>query len=342
MKKPRKKKQIRNRPGLMEYLTQRLGVPSGTGPEYKFFCPFCIDRLGDESSHRKLTFNLAKVVFHCWRCKYGKGNLERFFRDLNGGVLRIVELSLIRGEVTIPREKIAATVRNLLYRDEERKALKAVDLPPEMVRLTQRQWDDPPTRLKRGIKYLKDRKITFGQVEWFDIGYCPTGRYGQRLVFPLYQGGDQIYFTTRYAGKSERKTLNPRWEDGYYSASTTLLNFDSVVGEPIVSIVEGPFDMMAHEHAVSLTGKGMSDAQIVLLQMLAELGTEEFVVSLDAGAGQDADDIYHRLLGRVPKVSVLLLDHGDPDERRDELTALMGQRKTLSLTDRVKGRFAKD
>lgn len=342
MKKPQKKKQIRNRPGLMEYLRQRLGVPSGNGPEYKFYCPFCIDRTGSESSKRKLTFNVAKTAFHCWRCGYGTRNLERLFRDLNGGVLRFAELTLVRGEVTIPQEKIAATVRDLLYKTKERKVLKVVGLPPEMVRLTQRQWDEPSVRLKRGINYLKQRGILYAQVEWFDIGYCPTGDYAQRLVFPVYQGGEQIYFTTRYAGKTEKKTLNPTWEEGYHSAGTTLLNFDGVVGAPIVSIVEGPFDMMAHAHAVALTGKGISDAQIVLLQLLAEMGAEEFVVSLDAGAGRDADNIYHQLLGRVPKVTVLLLDRGDPDERKDELHALMGTRRTLSLLDRVKGRFGKD
>lgn len=327
----------------MAYLTQRLGAPSGNGPEYKFYCPFCIDRVGSESSKRKLTFNVAKVAFRCWRCLFGTRNLERVFRDLNGGVLRFAELALIRGEVTIPSRKIAATVRDLLYQDEERKVLKPVGLPSEMVRLTQRQWDEPSVRVKRGVNYLKkDRDITFAQVEWFDIGYCPTGRYGQRLVFPLYQGGSQIYFTTRYAGKAEKKTLNPMFEDGYYSAGTTLLNFDSVVGEPVVSIVEGPFDAMAHAHAVSLTGKGISDAQVGLLRLLAELGTEEFVVSLDAGAGRDADELYQELQGCVPKVSILPLDHGDPDERRDELPALMKQRRALSLTDRVKGRFTKD
>ena len=50
----------KSRPGLLRYLEKRLGSFTGSGPEYQFWCPFCIDRVGDESSKRKLRFNDAK------------------------------------------------------------------------------------------------------------------------------------------------------------------------------------------------------------------------------------------------------------------------------------------
>lgn len=305
--------------------------------------PFCIDRMGSESTKRKMNFNIEKVAFHCWRCEYGKSNLERFFRDLNGGVLRIVEAALIRGEIRPPKAKnLVAQIAKMIYVDEKVKALRSVKLPPEMESLTQCQWDDPPLRLKRAIRYLKERGTGPASVHKFKIGYCPTGRYAQRLVFPVFQGGKQIYFTTRFAGKHYTKALNAQKQDGYHGRSTCLLNYDGVVGAKVVAVVEGAFDLMAHQHAVGLIGKEISDTHIDLLLALAKLGTEEFVISLDAGAGKSADKVRSKLAGYGPKVTMLVLKRGDPHDNRAKLPALMAQRSSPNLRDRIRQRFTKD
>lgn len=322
---------------MLDYLTKRLGSCRGKGPEYEFYCPFCIDRTGDESRHRKLWINVEKGKAYCFRCEYGSHTLARFFRDLNGGSLKLVELAIIKGERTPPTTDVKEAVREMLFsslQDEEE--LKSHKLPSLARRVTQCHSQ---AHFKRAVTYLKGRGILKTLWVRFDIHFAPAGRYAQRLVFPVYQNSEQVYFTTRAVNDDPRKSLNPENEDGFYRRTDCLLNFDSVIGAPLVAVVEGPFDCMAFPHAVALLGKTISGRQVRLLEGLMEHGTEEFVVALDSDAAKDADEIYRTLLGRVPKVSVLSLESGDPDERRGELAKLMEGRGEPTLRARVRGRI---
>ncbi len=332
--------------GLLDYLDRRLGSHTGSGPEYQFFCPVCIDRMGDESDKRKLWVNTSKGMAVCYRCGYGARTLLSLFRMMNGGRLRIEELRIIKGTRTPPKVSVVSELLQLFYApDDPEEELSPVRLPREYRPLAD-EFVDTPLPLRNGVNYLKRRHISPAKAAAFNIGYCPTGQYAGYLVFPVWQGGEQVYFTTRYAGKVGPKDLkckNPVNQDGYHTRNTCLLNFDGVLGAPVVAIVEGGFDMMAHEAAVGLMGKTVDETQIRLLELLAENGTEEFVVSLDKDAGREADRLFQALNGRLPKVSLLALADGDPDDHREELPALMDARKEeLGISDRVRLRFSGD
>ena len=151
------KKSRRKYPGLIEYLEKRLGSARGNTAEQEFFCPFCIDRLGDEAETRKLYINIVTGKAFCFRCQYGAPGLQRLFRDLNGGSLRFVELALIRGEMEPIRTTVRKAVLAMLYEDDESaEELKPVPMPPEAVSLSQCQWDSPPMLLRHPIRYLRD------------------------------------------------------------------------------------------------------------------------------------------------------------------------------------------
>ena len=119
-----------------------------------------------------------------------------------------------------------------------------------------------------------------------------------------------------------------------------MLNFDAVIEQPVVALVEGPLDCMAHKHAVGILGKRLSPMQFALLELLVAHGTKEFVVSLDSDA--EMGRVYDTLVGRVPEVSVLPLTRGDPHDRRAELSKLMQQRRPLGITDRVRQRLGRN
>ena len=292
--------------------------------------------MGDESSNRKLWINVEKRKAYCFRCEYGTHSLARFFRDLNGGPLKLIELGILRGEQTPPTTDVKTAVREMLFASlQDQPKLKRHKLPPEALRVTLCHLQ----ALKRGINYLKQRGVEESRWQEFDIRFAPAGRYGQRLLFPVYQNGEQVYFHTRYAGEHQCKNLNPPNEEGFYRRTDCLLNFDNVIGAAQVAIVEGAFDCLAFPSAVALMGKTIGDRQVALLEALAEHGTEEFVVALDANTGRDADEIYSSLLGRVPQVTMLTLDHGDPHDRKKELAKLLEGRGTPSLRERVRGRI---
>ncbi len=334
---------------LMDYLVKRLGPYTGRGPEYQFYCPFCVDRLGDESSSRKLWINLDKMKAHCWRCDYKAGGLRKVFMDLNGGVLKMDELRLLRGEFYPPVESLRSAVAEALYAGDpdETDELSPIAVPAEMYPLAdymraRARGEKVPPEVRRGLAYLDRRGVEIELVRAFNIGYCHDGRYGQRLVFPVVQNEEQVYFATRSVSpRTKKKSLNPENEPGRYSKEKCLLNYDRVIGAEVVSVVEGPFDCAAFENAVGIGGKGISLTQVALLVALVPFGLQEVVVCLDSDAGADAEVTYAALVNRVPKVSILYLDHGDPWDRREELDGLMEGRGEPRVLSSVQHRLAR-
>jgi hypothetical protein len=350
-----KSKFDRDHDGLIEYLDKRLGTHTGSGPEYQYYCPFCIDRLGSESDFRRLWINAAKGQGFCFRCEYRIGNIETFFRAMNNGAIRYEELAILKGQRReLPKaHEVKQSVAAIFAAEEETppEELEPVLPPPETVWLETflEKGVERPMPVKRAFNYLKRRGVPLRFVAKYSIGYCWTGDYAGYLVFPVIMGGEIVCFTTRWAGvkppgDGSMKSKNPKKREGVYSREACLLNFDGCIGAPVVSVVEGPFDVMAHEAAVGMMGKAIGKRHLALLDLLAQYGTEEFVVSLDSDAGKDAENMYRSLLGRAPRVTVLELDEGDPWSRRSELPALMEDRGDglRTAASRVKLRLTGD
>lgn len=327
---------------LEGYLDRRLGVHSGHKPELLWPCPACIDRRGSESQKPKLAVNIDKRVGHCWRCGFSFRSLAVLFRYMNGGKLFSEEIDLLhKSTPPPPRSDLKATVFGIMLNNQGEEAiLRPVPLPSEMLRLA----DESDASCGLAHRYLKERGVLGLDVVDFNIGYCSTGRYAKRLIFPIYQGGRCVYFTTRSVEGDWLKTLNPKGQPDSFTKSDCLLNYDEVVGSKIVVIVEGPFDCMAFSggaKAVALMGKTISQPQLRLIESLCDEGLEEVVVCLDAEARQEAEGIYRCLLNRVSSVTVLALPSGDPHDNRRNLSELMGARGEPTPKDRVLGRLRK-
>tara|TARA_R100001086_G_scaffold192515_4_gene109743 strand:- start:584 stop:1630 length:1047 start_codon:yes stop_codon:yes gene_type:complete len=325
------------KPSIIEYLDRRLGKHSGRGPEFTWPCPVCIDRLGSESRKPKLHVHVDRGMGHCFRCDYGFRSLRSLFLTINDGTLRIEELRLLKRYTDRDPRGPRASVMEALRIDPKfgPERLRPVALPDDTVSLV-----EPRLRrtVRRALNYLEGRGVSIDLVRKHSIGYCPAGDYAGHLIFPVLQGGRQVYFTTRYAGSATGglKSKNPPKRDGYHAKSTVLLNYDRCVGKRRVALVEGPFDMMAWDNAVALLGKTINHEQVVLLERLVASGLEELVISLDAEAGAEAIALHRMLSGRVPTVSVLFLDTGDPFDQRDRLRSLLPTRRQPTAVDQVR------
>lgn len=325
---------------LVEYLDARLGQHTGNGPEFRWFCPACIDRVGSESNKQKLNVNTTRSVGHCYRCGYAFRDFAALFRMLNNGVLKMEELRILQREVRLPSSNAVDSVRQALETvSDVHVSLKPVRMPDDAIKLFAGKVSP---FAKRALRYLHGRGVTDEMIEQHQISYATSGRYAGYLLFPVFQGGAQVYFTSRFAGEATdgRKSNNPPKAEGFHGKSTCLLNYDSVVGKPRVCIVEGPFDMMAWGGcAVAIMGKAISDAQVSLIETLCRTGTREIVVSLDPDAGVKAHQIYTKLLGRVPKVTVLTLPSGDPWDNRERLNDLLRTRGVMDASAMVRARY---
>lgn len=359
---------VRKLTNLLAYLDERLGGHSGRGPEYHFYCPACVDRTGDESSKRKLGVNVAIGMGGCFRCGWGFRSFSGLFRYLNGGHIRMEEIALLRNEVQLPKSDLLTAVRTRMIR-RKHLAPRPVALPPEFELLCELPADVRSSmRYLLPFAYLRDRGVSEEKLQTYQIGYCATGEYGQRLIFPVIQNDLIVYWTNRFCGPHDMKSKNPPNVEGYHQRGTCLLNYDNCLCFPRVALVEGPFSAMAFESAalararrdfagvvagsvphsagvdvltpaLAMMGKFLTDEQRKLISAMVAKGLEEIVVALDPGAGQQADEARSALLGVVPKVSMLVLTDGDPDDERGRLPALLQGRRVPSVTDRVRQRL---
>lgn len=321
---------------LMAYLDSRLGNHTGTGPEYQYHCFACVDRVGDESAKRKLWVNVTKGKAICYRCGYKAPSVRKLFLDMNSGHLRVEEIALLKGEVrTVELTQVRHTVLGMLYADAPAFAdLWPVRLPVEFKMLSEHRGG----LCRAGWSYLQGRGVHPDVVAECQLGFCAAGDYGQRIIFPVFQHGKVVYFTNRSViHKHPIKSKNPPNVAGHFTKDHCLLGYDQCVGAPRVALVEGPFSWLGcignGMPALCLMGKTMSPVQEMLVGALVAHGLRELVVSLDADA--EAWKIYTSMLGRVPSVTVLPLEYGDPDDRKADLPDLMEERRALSVRDRV-------
>ena len=326
---------------LLSYLDARLGGHAGRGPEYQFHCPACIDRVGDESSKRKLGINLKKQVGGCFRCGFAFRSFEQLFRYLNGGAVKLDELALLRNEVSLPTATLKAEVRRKFVKTTQVEVEKKPHpLPAEYVELS--RVSGAVRRLapfSRAFEYLASRGVSEDKACEYRIGYCPKGEYEGYLVFPVVQEGQQVYFTTRYCGAHRMKSKNPLNAEGYHQRSSCLLNYDRCVGQPVVALAEGPFSALAFPFGMAMMGKFLSDDQVRLIAKLVPKGLQELMLALDPGAGIESDKAYSTLASVVPRVSVVPLVGGDPDDLKDAIPNLIEQRREPTTLDRVRQRL---
>jgi len=336
-----------NAKAVLNFVRSRLGAPEGSGSEVAFTCPFCIDRIGSESDKKKLWFNSRKGRAYCFRCQYAAKSLEKFLRDVVGGPLTGDVAALLSGYVE--RDGDISIRDELLVRlyhrpNDELNPLERHNLPAEYIDIVPYLTGEKPTPilLRNAVAYyLKVRRLPSSKAAEYAVGYCRVGTYAGRLLFPVRQNGQIVYFTTRYCGDHPVKSLNPPNVEGFYHKTDVLLNYDNVVGCPVVALCEGPISAMAHRHAVCLLGKTIAAPQIALLERLVSLGLKELVVSLDSDASKQARQIYNALLGRIPKVTLLTLASGDPDDNREIIDTLMEKRSAPTIGGTLRSRLGR-
>ena len=132
---------------------------------YAFHCPFC--------NHRKpkLEINMAtneegQNFWECWVCQTRGRTIRSLLKQLNTPKDNATEILKY-----VPRGS------QIEYRE-----LSIVELPKEYQPLYSASTTSVVANLVR--KYLYDRGLTDNDFIKYSIGYCTTGDYGGRVVFP--------------------------------------------------------------------------------------------------------------------------------------------------------------
>lgn len=283
---------------LLAFLKSHHTV-EGSWPEFRLCCPLC-----HETKYR-FGVNVEKQVAHCFRCDVALGKRELF--DLLG----FNPLPDIHGD---PSEAI----REILEEKSERKSKPAVS-GIEIEGTFMAGAKDHPLYY-RAARYLAGRGFDpYHLAETYHLILPDPGSpLDDRVIFPIIEGQEIVYYQARALGRALPKYLNPPKRICPVGKSQFIFNFSQAIQylgnnpqcERLV-ICEGIFSALAvGENAVCLFGKEASQTQ---LNLIFRSGVEKVHVLLDPGAEINALKLAAQLHTRLD-VKISFLQGGDPNE----------------------------
>ena len=278
--------------------------------QISFDCPVCsqeIKGLDHGDGKGNLEVNYKYNVFKCWVCAESHethGSIYKLIKKF-GNPRQLKKYELLRPDET---------------EDRANRVYKKVRLPKEFIPFKDASMGLKMTpQYRQAYNYIKSRNITDMMLQMYNIGFCYTGEYENRIIIPSYNEYHEVnYFVARsYLQKTKLKYKNPEAQKEIIIFNEYLINWD----EPIY-IVEGAFDSIFVPNAIPMLGKFMSDH---LFNKLYD-NAKKITIILDPDAWNDAERLYHKLnCGKLMgKVWIVKLegnkDIADLQGKLDDLT----------------------
>jgi len=219
---------------VINILDDVLGVgTSMKGDEQAHYCPFC------HHHKKKLQINLQTQQWHCWVCDAKGKRIQRLLKRLQVDSHKLKKIYEIYGDDYV------------VYSNNTEDEKVELRLPNEFRSLLEEPKGLNPT-FRKVKEYARKRGITQGDIKRYNIGYCDSGHYANRIIIPSYDSDNRLnYFIARSVFDEEKfKYKNP-------PVSKNVIMFENQINwqEPI-TLVEGVFDAMAvKRNAIPLLGK---------------------------------------------------------------------------------------
>lgn len=265
------------------YVERGANVKRG---EINIRCPFCGS--ADPSHHMGLRLDTGE--WSCWRNKRmhsGKSPVRLIAQLLRVPYWRARRLAGLE-DVALDPDGFDAVAARILGR--------TADAQPEHVRREFLRFpsefkdlhDSPP----RFYEYLRHTR-SFGTVgtrdaiDWFNLRYAVRGTYRDRIILPYYVDGHLVAWTARAIAQAEIRYRDLDRDDCLVPIKETLFNLDARMdGGRALVVVEGPLDALkidvfgrgAGVRAVALSTNSVSDAQVYLLEDMAQEFDKVFVM----------------------------------------------------------------
>ena len=247
----------------IEYVTSGPNTKRG---EVSVQCPFC----GDEDPSQHMGINLSREAWGCHRNAEHRGKSPlKLIQALLGCNAAQARLTLAQYSVSDPDSlEGALTMLNALNELDTPEAPVEVTFPPEFkegARLTNRFWNYLE---KRGYNSPIEIATKFG------LMFADTGRYKDRIIFP-------VYGVQGLVGWTGRAIIDPVSAPRYLASSdkvkTSVYGYEfAKKGGTTLFLVEGPFDALwinslstkKHVKAVALMGTSVTVPQFCVIKKL--------------------------------------------------------------------------
>jgi DNA primase len=253
----------KNRLTVLSILNDVMGVGTSLkNDEVVFYCPFC------HHHKKKLNVNLETQKFHCWVCNAKCRITKSLLLRLNVDRSNIQKINNIYGD-SVETFSQKSDERVILYLPKE---FKPLHFAPKSINPV----------YNKAIHYLKNRGVSLDDIAKYNIGYCETGIYQNRIIVPSYsEEGNLNYFIARsfYEDTKLKYKLPP--------VSRDIIMFENQINwnEPIV-LIEGVYDSFSvKRNAIPLLGKYILPN---LKKKIFDKGVKEVVLLLDSDAVLDS------------------------------------------------------
>jgi hypothetical protein len=310
-----------------------------------FHCPFC----PTPSDLPKLGVNTRDGRVFCFKCEFSASHPKWVLYHLNGGRFDLADQAAMLGSA-IASGNISRDVRRALRLSGTRQGKPAKPLADEpLPDGCIPAWDH-----EKSLRYIasrgyrdSDRVRTIARR--YCVSYCRLGRYRGYLMFPcLFPGDSRVrWWTNRYCGDAEIKSLNPTTREGHFTKSDVLLGYAQAYGRRRITFVEGPFSMFAIAYAlgkktapVCLCGSSpLTRSQRALVRALVTAGAKEFCVGTDPDKPAFAESLASTLSDYGVPVTRIPLVGGDPDDLVDDLPKIWESRAPVGVSGSVASRL---
>jgi DNA primase len=271
---------------VLDYLEKLLGKSHKRAREnYAFYCPFC-------NHHKpKLEVNLhtndkGENPWECWVCNT-KGRTVR---------------SLLK-QLKVDSTVISEVTKHIQKGSTDALISFSLELPKAFVPLTE---TTSSILVNRAKKYLYSRGMTDNDFLKYNIGYCSTGEYSDRIIVPSYDDKGSLNF---FVGRTISDTASFKYKNP--SVSKDIVAFENFINWDVpVVLCEGVFDAMAvKRNAIPLLGKTLSQS---LMRKLALNKVKDVYIALDKDALKSALTISDQLLSLGKRVYLVDMNDKDP------------------------------
>lgn len=274
---------------LIIYLDSILGSSyTLRNGEMAYFCPFC------NHYKRKLQVNLDTFKWHCWVCNVGGVSIKSLMKKVGVTPEQFNYLLSI----------IGSTSYNTNYKNNEIKD-EEINLPKEFKLL---YYKSTSMIYSHAMSYLKRRNISPAEILKYNIGYCESGLYKNRIIIPSYDDiGKLNYFVGRdIFPDSKMKYRNP-------PVSKNIIPFDLYINYNIPLILcEGVMDSISiRRNAIPMLGKFPSKK---LIQKIVDEKVKTIYIALDSDAKKDSIKLSEYFLNLNIDVHLLDMGESDPSE----------------------------
>ena len=220
---------------VVTILDEVLGVgTSMKNDEQAHYCPFC------HHHKKKLQINLKTQYWHCWVCDAKGRKIQRLLKRLHVDSRKLKKIYEIYGDDYV------------VYSQDTEDEKVELRLPNEFQSLLKVPKGKINPVYRKALKYAEDRGITTEDIRKYNIGYCDSGHYTNRIIIPSYDRDNRLnYFIARSVFDEEKfKYKNP-------PVSKNVIMFENQINwEEPITLVEGVFDALAvKRNAIPILGK---------------------------------------------------------------------------------------